>query len=145
MSRKGTEPAARPMGMPCRKYNRTRRRKLRLSCSGRSEKPVEAASDEAWVVGEGTSWSSEKDERPIRLAVWAAGLSAISMEAWRRRASRRVDEFMLPLPLPLPLPSVLRCFGEFVLAMLPLEDAEWMVCLACGFGDRLLLFRDIEW
>jgi hypothetical protein len=40
LSKKGTEPVARPMGIPWRKYSRTRRRKLRRSLAGRSLKVV---------------------------------------------------------------------------------------------------------
>lgn len=36
--RKGTDPDAKPMGIPCRKYKSTNSRKFRLSCRGRSKK-----------------------------------------------------------------------------------------------------------
>lgn len=39
-NRNGTDPDANPMGMPCRKYNSTKKRKFLRSCMGRSKKPV---------------------------------------------------------------------------------------------------------
>src|SRR5690606_25120783 len=64
LSRNGTDPMARPMGMPCKKYSSTRRLKFLWSCNGSSKKP--------WLlcVGVlGTGSSREKDSRDTRLSV----------------------------------------------------------------------------
>jgi len=65
-SRKGTDPKASPIGMPCRKYSRTKRRKFLRSCLGRSKKL-------AFGFGEvgvgGTSSSRLKSSRFIKCAV----------------------------------------------------------------------------
>jgi hypothetical protein len=78
------------MGMPCKKYSKTSNRKLRLSCSGRSVKPLDAAS--VGVVG-GGALSRVKELLLMRLAVMVAE-SGDSSEACLRRCSSRFPDML---------------------------------------------------
>lgn len=84
LSRKGTEPIARPIGMPCKKYNRTSNKKLRWSFLDSSEKPLDCSSPS--LPSSGTSSSNVKLERCIRDAAWPAG-ELRSMDPCLRRCS----------------------------------------------------------
>lgn len=68
MSRKGTDPLASPKGIPCKKYKRTSKRKLRRSWDGSSQKPLPEGGCPG-VVGVTGSSSTEKVLIPIRWAV----------------------------------------------------------------------------
>lgn len=82
--RKGTDPDANPMGIPCRKYRSTKSRKFRLSCRGRSKK-LEFGFGVMGVCG--GSVSSVKLSLLIRWAVCEAA-DGDSRERCFRRISR---------------------------------------------------------
>lgn len=56
MRRNGTEPIAKPIGTPCRKYNSTSSKKFRLSCTGKS---LNVVPDRPGVRGVGGGSSSK--------------------------------------------------------------------------------------
>lgn len=104
MSKKGTEPCARPMGMPCRKYSSTSSRKLLWSLLDSSKKPLDGAS----VVSSpslGTSSSSEKLALPMSEAAWLDGV-VLSNEACLRRCSNMTPFILVALLLASPPASV---------------------------------------
>lgn len=72
------------MGIPCKKYSKTNRRKFLLSCRGRSKKLLFGFG--VTGVGGGSS-SKEKPSLLIKCAVWEAG-SGDSSEGGFRRISR---------------------------------------------------------
>ncbi|MBZ6373579.1 MAG: hypothetical protein LBE67_00805 [Kocuria palustris] len=72
LSRKGTEPVARPMGIPWRKYSKTSSRKLRRSLRGRLWKVVFVWTGVWGTIG---SLSREKLVRDISWAVLSAEVS----------------------------------------------------------------------
>ena len=77
-NKNGTDPVASPMGIPCKKYNRTSSRKFLLSCRGRSKK-LEFGLD---VKGVGGSSFSVKLSRLIKCVVGE------SKDRFLRRISR---------------------------------------------------------
>lgn len=65
-NKNGTDPVARPIGIPCRKYNTTNSKKFRLSVCGRFWKLVVARPGVCGVTGIEGSSSRVKESRDMR-------------------------------------------------------------------------------
>ena len=97
-SKKGTEPCARPMGIPWRKYSNTRSKKLRWSFLDSSKNPFDGPSS---ASSGGISSSRVNELLLIRLAAWLEG-EVPSILACLRRCSR-ITPFIVALVFACPL------------------------------------------
>lgn len=145
LSRNGTEPCARPMGMPWRKYSNTRSRKLLWSFFDSSKKPFDGPSSSS---SGGISSSSVKDELLMRLAAWLEG-EVPSILACLRRCSR-MTPFIVALVFACPLVFSFRSESVELLRgteprFLDLE-ARLLICgkRACPSRGVLGILRGLE-